>query len=58
MKIHGFSHISFCDRAKGRRENLTGRGETRKTTDVTLDLYLSRTDYTLPQPKDLIAAHP
>ena len=40
MEMHGFSRISFCDRAKGRRENFSGRGETRKTSEVTLDRYI------------------
>lgn len=49
MEMHGFSQISFCDRAKGRHENFSGRGETRKPTEVTLDIldvyiFLSRTD--------------
>lgn len=39
MEMHGFNQTSSCDRAKGRRGNLSGRGETRKTTDVTLDSY-------------------
>lgn len=39
MEMHGSSHSSFCDGTKGRRGNLSGCGETRKTTDVTLDIY-------------------
>lgn len=52
MEMHGSSHTSFYDRTKGRGGNLSGRGKTRETTDV------SRTDYTLLQPKNLAAAHP